>query len=287
MDSNRTQSARPQPERIRLLALDIDDTLTGSDGRLSQANREAVAWAASRGVAATLVTGRRYLNSAQRFALALDLSGPIGCHYGRALVVHPGGEFLAQHHLPLDICERAVEVARQSNLGMSLCADETLYFPEDGAPASAIPDEWRALPRTEVVPDLTDVLVTHGERVMSLTLSGCTAADLRAVFGHDVRSGRVSVYDQRATGRGDNLVVMLAGGEDKGTALWRICARLGVAPAEVVAMGDSEADIALLLAAGYGIAMPWAADSVRSAADQVAQGSPDDAVAREVYRLLR
>jgi len=282
----RTQSARAQPERIRLLALDIDDTLTGSDGRMSQANLEAVAWAAARGVAATLVTGRRYLNSAQRFAAALDLSGPIGCHYGRALVVHPDGEFLAQHHLPPDISARAVEIARRRNLGISLCADETLYFRERTSPASVVPDEWRALPRTKVVPDLDDVLVTHGERVMSLTLSGCTAADLRALFAADVELGRVSIYDQRATGRGESLVVMLAGGEDKGTALRQICSRLGIAPAEVVAMGDSEADVSLLLAAGYGIAMPWAADSVRSAADQIAQGSPDNAVAREVYRLL-
>ena len=45
---------------IRLLALDIDGTLLDSDGRIPDANREAIARAIDAGVEVALATGRRY-----------------------------------------------------------------------------------------------------------------------------------------------------------------------------------------------------------------------------------
>ena len=45
---------------IRLIALDIDGTLLDSDGRIPDANREAIARAMDAGVEVALATGRRY-----------------------------------------------------------------------------------------------------------------------------------------------------------------------------------------------------------------------------------
>lgn len=266
----------------RLLALDIDDTLTGSDGKLSPANLAAVRRAMDQGILVTLITGRRYRQSAQRFAADIGLAGPIGCHYGRAIVLHPEERFLHQQHLPQDLCRQILAHSRQRDLHISLVADELIFLPAED---EASIDEPR-YPLTVWVDDFETVLEQRGDRVMSIGVSGAGAEGVRDVLADAVSVGRATVYSQRVTGQGRTFAVVLGGTHNKGTALLDICSRLGVPPAEVLAMGDSEADIPLLQSAGLGIAMPWADQKVREAADLVASGEANDAAARSIAAVL-
>lgn len=278
-----TFGRRPRPDKVKMLALDIDDTLTGPDGRITAANLAAVQAAMQQGVLVTIVTGRRYRSSAQRFADDIGLQGPIGCHYGRALVNHPAGDFMRSHPVPERICRLVLEFAAQHRASPSLCADEVFYF---GRFAQAESVEGRTFPLTKVVDNLMAVVDELGDRVMSLSISGPDAAAVQELLRGETAAGQVVVHSQRITGNAESLVVVLAGDSDKGTALVDLCGILGVDPAETVALGDSEADVPLLRAAGYGIAMPWAEVEVRAAADHVAVGGPTDATANEITSLL-
>lgn len=274
-------SSRPTPLSVKLLALDVDDTLTGADGRISRRCAKVVEGAQEMGVAVTLVTGRRYLTSAQRAANALRLRGPIACHYGRALIRHPEGTCAAVHPLDPGVCRRVLQLAREHRLLPSLCADEIFYW---------TPEVWksagsREYPMTEVVGDLNLVLDERGDRVMSMALSGRGAGEakrlLTAEFGD-----LVHVYSQPVGGKDQTIEVILNGAADKGTALVEICRLLGIDSRHAVAVGDAEADIPLLRAAGYGIAMPWSTDRVRRAADMVAEGAPEEAAAAAIEAVL-
>lgn len=279
---------RPAPAAgdIRLLALDIDDTLIGPSGALSPANLDAVKAARDAGFQVTLITGRRYRHSAERFARELGLEGPIGCHYGRATVLHPAGEFLSLHTLPEGVCRRLVAWARDRRLRMSLCAEEQFYFADPDPSGHRYSEMERRLPLAHWVQDLGHAVDRHPGQVVSVTVSGKDAGAVRELLASEVASGQVSVYHQWLSGRQQSLALVLAGREDKGEALRAICRRLGILPSQVLAMGDSEADVSMLQAARYGIAMPWADPEVVAAADAVAGGEPDEAVAYEIGRRL-
>jgi len=265
----------------RLLALDIDDTLTGADGRISRRNIEAIEHAREQGIVVTLVTGRRYRGSAERAANDLGISGPIACHYGRALVEHPGGEFAALHLLDRAVCSRVLELAGERGLLPSLCSDEVFYW---------TPEVWRGAggrtyPLTEVVEDLGAVLDRQGDRIVSMAVSGHGAGEARRLLQAEF-GGRVHVYSQPIAGDDRSIEVILSGAADKGTALVDVCRLLEIDPLQSLAVGDSEADIPLLRAAGCGVAMPWSSEQVRVAADVVAEGSPEEAAAAVIERLL-
>ncbi|MDP2873556.1 MAG: HAD-IIB family hydrolase [Bacillota bacterium] len=270
------------PPRVRLLALDIDDTITGPDGLIGAANREAIDAARKRGIEVTVVTGRRYLTSAQKLAAELGLDGLIGCHYGRALVEHPSGAFAARHCLAPVVCRRVLAYAREHGLLTSLCADEVFFFGVDTDTPTVEP----SMPLAESVRDLGKVLDERGHRVMSMAVSGAGAEGLRDALADAVAARHVQVYNQRAARQGQVLAVVLDGSHDKGTALEEICRARGIPLSEVVAMGDSEADIPLLRTAGLGVAMPWADEHVRAAAGRVASGAWEDAVAGEIAAML-
>ncbi|HBG02875.1 MAG TPA: phosphoglycolate phosphatase, partial [Firmicutes bacterium] len=74
-------------------------------------------------------------------------------------------------------------------------------------------------------------------------------------------------------------------GVSKAAGLAEAIALLGIAPSEVVAVGDSRNDLAMLKWAGLGIAMDNAEPIVKEAADDVTASNEEDGVA-QVIRLV-
>ena len=75
-------------------------------------------------------------------------------------------------------------------------------------------------------------------------------------------------------------------GVDKGAALLRLCARLGVTAAETAAIGDSENDLTMLRASGLSVAMGNAPEAIRRAARFVTADCDHDGVPEAVDMLL-
>jgi len=74
-------------------------------------------------------------------------------------------------------------------------------------------------------------------------------------------------------------------GVSKGRALERLAATLGVAPAEFVAIGDSENDVSTFAVAGESYAVANADDAARDAADHVLEAGYMDGTARVLAAL--
>lgn len=75
-------------------------------------------------------------------------------------------------------------------------------------------------------------------------------------------------------------------GVDKASGLEVVCQRLGIDPAEVLAMGDGRNDKEMLAWAGRGVAMGQAVEEVRAAADAVTGTVDEDGVATELQRYF-
>ena len=97
-----------------------------------------------------------------------------------------------------------------------------------------------------------------------------------------------------AASQGTGLVIaaemhieFLSPGVDKGTALAWLCAHLAVPLSTAVAFGDNYNDVEMLRAAGLGVAMRNARDTVKTAADLTLPWSnTEDGVARQLKQML-
>jgi Cof subfamily protein (haloacid dehalogenase superfamily) len=74
-------------------------------------------------------------------------------------------------------------------------------------------------------------------------------------------------------------------GVDKATALLALGQQLGITPAEMVAIGDGENDVAMLRLVALGIAMGNASSRVQAVADWVTDTNNRDGVAVAIERL--
>lgn len=90
-----------------------------------------------------------------------------------------------------------------------------------------------------------------------------------------------------ATTSGISFVEVTPQGADKGAALSRLCANLGIDASEVIAFGDNYNDVTMLEWAGRGVAMANAADGVKDIADEVTGTNGVGGVAEVLETLLR
>ena len=87
------------------------------------------------------------------------------------------------------------------------------------------------------------------------------------------------------TGGGHNLEISQKTAS-KGNALRMFAERMGVDVAQTMAFGDTQNDISMIRAAGFGVAMGNATEDVKEAADYVTRTNEEDGVAYALEKLV-
>ncbi|MNP36131.1 Sugar phosphatase YidA [compost metagenome] len=75
-------------------------------------------------------------------------------------------------------------------------------------------------------------------------------------------------------------------GVDKGTSLHHLSQQLGIEQHEVIAIGDSYNDLAMIKFAGLGVAMGNAPDDIKQIASYVTDSNMEDGVAKVVEKFI-
>ena len=260
--------------RIALLALDLDGTVLGPGSDIAPAGRAALQRAERSGVAVALATGRM-LRSARGVQERLGLHGPLITYTG-GLVSLPDGRSWTDP-LPVEAAQAIGAVCRARGYYLQCYLGDELQVPFEDGRAEAYgrlagvgytvnPDAVWA-PRT---PPTKLLVIEPVERM----------PEVRAALA-PVVAGRCELAHSYA-----HYLEISAAGVNKGVALARLAAALGVARAAVMAIGDGENDLSMVQYAGVGAAVANAVPALAAAAAYVATRRCGDGVAEAVERYL-
>jgi Cof subfamily protein (haloacid dehalogenase superfamily) len=260
----------------RLLALDLDGTLLNSALKLSDGNAEALRAAMDAGIHVVLATSRWY-GLALRTANRLGLETPLICSNG-AIVKRPDGAELLHLYVDEEVARDVVTLADDAGWEQFTTIGDVTYMKmRPGVIPERLPAGLRIAERQSDhlgERPATSVLV-YGEdavREIKERFAGKYAGRARFSFNHP---------------EGLPPYVMVTHPDaDKARGLELACNELGVSPAEVVAMGDSESDLGMLAFAGLGIAMRNSPDEVKRAALHVAPSNDEDGVGWAIRRFV-
>jgi Cof subfamily protein (haloacid dehalogenase superfamily) len=275
--------------RYRLLALDVDGTLVNSRDELTPATRDALARARQAGIGVVVATGRRYSRTLHLVEpLAIDV--PLVTSSG-ALVKDPADHrTLYRAEFEPELLRRVLEITTASGFDALLCGDSyaegfDFYYstldvstPELAEYIALNPDCGRHWPGMLQSPPADTFLVfTMGTREQMLALEERLNGELAGLLTtHVLRSPRYRGY----------LCEVSPVGVTKWSAVERLASGWGIDDAAICAVGDDVNDIAMIQAAGLGVAMGNAQEPVKAAADLVIPGHDEDGLVWLVERLL-
>ena len=274
------------PDRIGIVALDLDGTLLDSQKRLSAANRAALERVAADGVQIVPTTGRFF---GMMPAVVRDLP------FVRYAITVNGAEVydrvedkvIAREEIPR---LKAVEIMElldgydviydcyRNGWGWMTAALQAKAEPyaTDEHYLRAIRDFRHTVPELKAhlreTADEGDV-----QKVMLFARrEGGGAKDLLAEITREVNA---RFPDIRVTASTWNNLELNIDSAHKGRALERLAQHLGLALANCMAFGDGMNDLTMVEAAGVGVAMANAVDAVKRVAKVVTLSNDEDGVA--------
>jgi HAD superfamily hydrolase (TIGR01484 family) len=266
-----TQAAPPGRNgwRPRLVALDIDGTVVDLDGRLTGDIRDAISDVVAAGVPVVLATGRSWHGTRP---LVDELGLPPGhsvSSNGAVVVRYPPEQIVSAATFdPREVIERVEELAP----GTLIAVEEigvgyrlTGHFPGGDLTGEMIIEDTAQLSARPV----TRVILRDPERSDADFLRLAEQLGLHGVAYFVGWSAWLDIGPL---------------GVSKASGLRQVVSELGLAAADVLAVGDGRNDVEMLQWAGRGVAMGDAVEEVRAAADAVTDRFTEGGLVRELRR---
>ena len=263
--------------RIRLLAIDLDGTLVNDRLEMDPRDVAAVRAATAAGVAVVLATGRMF-KSSLRYAEPLGLKGPIINYQGAVVREIASGDVWYRCELTVEMQQRVLALAEPKDWHVNAYVDERV-FTARARPEADLYARIAMVPY-EVVGPLSKWVSHDSTKLVLVDLEPANVparmAELSAWVG-DVA---------RVTRSLDWFVEVVNPRVSKSAALAMVAGRLGVARAEVCAIGDNTNDEDMLSWAGFGVAMGQAPEALKAVAKYVTGSIGESGVAQVIERFV-
>lgn len=269
---------------IRLVGLDLDGTVFNDEKRITPRTAAAIARAIRAGCAVMPVTGRIASGLPAAFTAIPGVRWAVTAN-GAALVDLADGRVLRAHYLPREAALGALE---------TLLALDTITDVYTGGRAVTQADRFARLTefaepamvpyfrasRTPVA-DLAAYVRACAGGIEKVTALFTSEAQRRAARARLEADGRYRVTSSLSCNLEVNDRAV-----DKGRGLLAMARMLGVPPEATMAVGDSGNDVAMLQAAGLGVAMGNASPAARAAARAVTDDNNHDGAAKAIERWV-
>ncbi|RPI63155.1 MAG: HAD family phosphatase [Planctomycetaceae bacterium] len=264
--------------KYKLIALDVDGTLVGPDSIVPPELVDAVAQVEQAGICVCLCTGRSFVETLPVWK-QLSLGTP--CEpmilIGGAMVSEPlTGRTLYQKPIPREFAVEYSEALKAEGYSSSIILDAWRhgldYIRVEGKDSAIVEARWfsqmnvkvRHVAHLSELPDMPTALRINA--VAEPAAGEALAEKLAAQF-----AGRLNIHSIFAPNYGVTVVEAFCITSSKWAGLMYVAQTRMIPPAEIIAVGDDVNDLPMLRAAGLGVAMPQAKDSVKSAAKAVAE----------------
>lgn len=262
---------------IKLVALDMDNTLLNRQKLVSEKNREAICRAMEKGVYVTIATGRMPA-SAGYFAKNLGMNCPVvSCNGGVVKPLDEKTPIFEAHFLPKTV-QSLIETCYKNNWYIRWYIDDTIYV--------RYKDE-RMFPAYRTTKGLNIVAVGDDYKNYINDVTQLVICDI---------NGRIQqIYDYIAETFGEKIGLqqntgftmdVTPPGINKAVGLSKLADYLGINREEVMAVGDGDNDLTMVKYAGCGVAMQNGISDLKKIASFVTKDCDDDGVAYAIEKFI-
>ena len=264
--------------KLRILALDLDDTLLRSDLSISYRTRNAIKRIEQAGVLLVLASGR-IPEAVYSFSRLLGMHKKLGylvCHNGAYIQESHTGQVIHETRIEAELALTICDLVGAEGFPLQMYDDDVMYVSRQNEYSGY--DQKLTGIRQVVVENFRAMveagchkLIIPGDPVLLAPLEVL----IRSYLGNDI-----TLFTSRPY-----FLEIMPRGTDKGTALAKIAEINAVSAEETMAIGDSMNDEAMIRWAGIGVAMVNGDERIKSIANLVTDSTNDNDGVAEVIDM--
>ena len=266
---------------IKLIALDIDDTLLNSAGKILDSTKIALGKALASGVKVVLCSGRP-LPGLRGFLSELGIVGAdqYAITYNGSVVESVAGDLVFETGLSNKVYRQVDTYAQTNNLQYNvLDRNGWIYTSDHNVNRITVVQAWEnnagiLIRRPDELP--SDFSIVKAVFVGEKQELDHAEPGVRTKFGSEN-------YVVRAA---DNFLEIMNSSANKGTALARLASTLQFESAEVMAFGDERNDIPMFDFAGQAVAMGNSTAAAKKHADFITASNDENGIAEALNQLI-
>jgi len=275
---------------IKLVALDLDGTLFDNSSRISKRNLTAIRSITDKGIHVVISTGRPFEG------IPFDQIKGTGINYaitanGSGIYEISTGKCLYENAMDEELVTPILTFLLTRDIHMDAFIGGKGYTPiqcVETAQKLTVPSSIKnyiITTRTRL-DNILQFIHENQLKVQKMTLNFYPAADGTLIDRETVRKFLVSNPSITTVCGGYNNLEFTRADANKGVGLRKLAEILGVNPDATMAIGDTENDLAIIEAAGIGVAMGNATDAVKARADYVTTTNTKDGVAAAIEHFI-
>lgn len=275
---------------IKLVALDLDGTLFDNSSRISERNLTAIRSITDKGIHVVISTGRPFEG------IPFDQIKGTGINYaitanGSGIYEISTGKCLYENAMDEELVTPILNFLLTRDIHMDAFIGGKGYTPVQcvkTAQKLTVPSSIKnyiITTRTRL-DNILQFIHENQLKVQKMTLNFYPAADGTLIDRETVRKFLVSNPSITTVCGGYNNLEFTRADANKGVGLRKLAEILGVNPDATMAIGDTENDLAIIEAAGIGVAMGNATDAVKARADYVTTTNTKDGVAAAIEHFI-
>lgn len=261
---------------IKLVAVDMDDTLLDGTLQVSPRTCEAIHKAQEQGVIVTIATGRMFV-SALPFAQQLNIQAPL-ITYNGGMVRYPVSQEMVFHKtIEADVAGNVVALFRQHGWYLQSYMNDALYVVERCEKARS----YERLADIKAVAVGNEFYSMKHEPTKMLTIAEPhEIQEIQRVINREF-PGEIFTATSKS-----NYLELTHPSVNKGSALAILAERLNISREEIMAIGDSNNDYPMIEYAGFGVAMGNASERVKGIAQAITAHNNAHGVAEAIEKYI-
>lgn len=275
---------------IKLVALDLDGTLFDNSSHISERNLTAIRSITDKGIHVVISTGRPFEG------IPFDQIKGTGINYaitanGSGIYEISTGKCLYENAMDEELVTPILNFLLTRDIHMDAFIGGKGYTPVqcvETAQKLTVPSSIKnyiITTRTRL-DNILQFIHENQLKVQKMTLNFYPTADGTLIDRETVRKFLMSNPSITTVCGGYNNLEFTRADANKGIGLRKLAEILGVNPDATMAIGDTENDLAIIEAAGIGVAMGNATDAVKARADYVTTTNTKDGVAAAIEHFI-
>jgi hypothetical protein len=277
-------------QSYKLVALDLDGTLFDNQSQITKDNLAEIRRVTADGVHVVISTGRPFCGLPFSQIEGSGIAYSINTN-GSSIYRLADQTCIYEDSMPTEMVLPIIDYLLGKDIHFDLYIDGKAYSPTQciGAIQNlAVPETIRTYIRNSRIriPDMPGFVREHNYSVQKITMN--FSPDENGVLKNreEIRTYFESRSDITCVCGGYNNLEISNRTADKGSGLMHLAEYLHIPVAETIAIGDSENDLAIIKAAGLGIAMENATDAIKAAAGDITLTNEESGVAAALRKYF-